>query len=74
LVFKTPPASVLLKKAAGIETASGKVGHESKGKVTKKQVEEIAKTKLPDLNCRDLAAAIKIVEGTARSSGIKIEG
>jgi large subunit ribosomal protein L11 len=50
------------------------VGHESKGKVTKKQVEEIAKTKLPDLNCRDLAAAIKIVEGTARSSGIKIEG
>ncbi|MEY2747193.1 MAG: ribosomal protein [Planctomycetota bacterium] len=74
LVFKTPPASVLLKKAAGIDAATGRTGHETKGKVTKKQVEEIAKTKLPDLNCRDLAAAVKIVEGTARSSGIKIEG
>ena len=74
LVFKTPPAAVLLKKAAGIDAATGRTGHETKGKVTKKQVEEIAKTKLPDLNCRDLAAAIKIVEGTARSSGIKVEG
>ena len=74
LVFKSPPASVLLIKAAGIEKGAGEVGKVTAGKVTRKQVEEIAKLKLKDLNARDLAAAVKIVEGTARSSGIKVEG
>ncbi len=74
LLLKSPPASVLLIKAAGIEKGAGEVGKTTAGKVTKKQVEEIAKTKMKDLNARDLAAAVKIIEGTARSSGIKVEG
>ena len=73
-ILKSPPASVLLKKAAGVEKGAGEVGKETVGKVTKKQVEEIAKTKMKDLNARDLAAAVRIIEGTARSSGIKVEG
>jgi large subunit ribosomal protein L11 len=73
-ILKSPPASVLLKKAAGVEKGAGTVGTQIVGKVTRKQVEEIAKVKMPDLNCRDLAAAMKIVEGTARSSGIQVEG
>ncbi len=73
-ILKSPPASVLLKKAAGVEKGAGTVGTQTVGTVTKKQVEEIAKIKMPDLNCRDMAAAMKIVEGTARSSGIKVEG
>jgi large subunit ribosomal protein L11 len=73
-ILKSPPASVLLKKAAGIQSGAGAVGTQIAGKVTRKQVEEIAKIKMPDLNCRDLAAAMKIVEGTARSSGIQVEG
>jgi large subunit ribosomal protein L11 len=73
-ILKSPPASVLLKKAAGVEKGAGTVGTQTVGKVTRKQVEEIAKVKMPDLNCRDMAAAIKIVEGTARSSGIQVEG
>lgn len=74
-ILKSPPASVLLKRAAKIERASGAVGHEPHvGKVTRAQVEEIAKMKMKDLNCRDVAAAMRIVEGTARSSGIKVEG
>ena len=73
-ILKSPPASVLLKKAAGVESGAGLVGTQIVGKVTKKQVEEIAKTKMADLNARDLAAAVKIIEGTARSSGIKVEG
>ena len=73
-VLKSPPASVLLKKAAGVEKGAGAVGTQTVGKVTRKQVEEIAKTKMADLNCRDMEAAIKIVAGTARSSGIKVEG
>jgi len=74
LLLKSPPASVLLIKAAGIEKGAGEVGKTTVGKVTKKQVEEIAKTKMKDLNARDLAAAVRIIEGTARSSGIKVEG
>ncbi len=65
---------MLLIKAAGIEKGAGEVGKTTVGKVTRKQVEEIAKTKMKDLNARDLAAAVKIIEGTARSSGIKVEG
>jgi large subunit ribosomal protein L11 len=73
-ILKSPPAAVLLKKAAGIERAAGMVGHQVAGKVTKAQVEEIAKIKLKDLNARDIAHACRIIEGTARSSGIKVEG
>jgi large subunit ribosomal protein L11 len=73
-ILKSPPASVLLKKAAGVEKGAGLVGTQTVGTVTRKQVEEIAKTKMADLNCRDMEAAIKIVAGTARSSGIKVEG
>jgi large subunit ribosomal protein L11 len=71
-VTKTPPASVLLFKAAGIEKGSGEPNKSKVGKVTKKQVEEIAKTKLPDLNCTDLQAAIRTIEGSARSAGIDV--
>lgn len=73
-VLKSPPAGVLLKKAAGLESASGTPGHEIKGQVTKAQVEEIAKMKMRDLNARDLGAACRIIEGTARAAGIKVEG
>ena len=73
-ITKTPPASILLKKAAKIDKGSGEPNKNKVGKVSKKQVEEIAKTKMRDLNARDLAAAVKIIEGTARSSGIKVEG
>jgi large subunit ribosomal protein L11 len=73
-ILKSPPASVLLKKAAGVESGAGLVGTQIVGKVTRKQVEEIAKAKMADLNARDMAAAMKIIEGTARSSGIKVEG
>ena len=71
-ITKTPPASVLLLKAAGVEKGSGTPNKEKVGKVTKKQVEEIAKTKLPDLNASDLPGAVRIVEGTARSMGIEV--
>ena len=74
LLLKSPSASVLLIKAAGVEKGAGEVGKVTVGKVTRKQVEEIAKTKMKDLNARDLAAAVRIIEGTARSSGIKVEG
>lgn len=73
-ILKSPPASVLLKRAAKLEKGAGNVGHETVGKVSRAQVEEIAKMKMKDLNCRDIAAAMRIVEGTARSSGIKVEG
>ena len=73
-ITKTPPASILLLKAAGIPKGSGTPNKEKVGKVTKSQVEEIAKTKLPDLNAADLPAAIKVVEGTARSMGIEVVG
>ncbi len=71
-IVKTPPASVLLKKAAGIIKGSGEPNKEKVGKVTPEQVKEIAQTKLPDLNAIDLDGAIKIVEGTARSMGIEV--
>lgn len=71
-VTKTPPASVLLKRAAGIAKGSGEPNKNKVGKVTEKQVEEIARQKRPDLNARDLAAAVATVKGTARSMGIEI--
>jgi len=71
-VTKTPPASVLLKRAAAIAKGSGEPNRNKVGKVTEKQVEEIAKLKLPDLNARDIAAAVATVKGTARSMGIDI--
>lgn len=71
-ITKTPPASILLKKAAGLAKASGTPGKEKIAKVTKAQVREIAKIKMPDLNAPDLERAVRIVEGTARSMGIEI--
>lgn len=71
-VTKTPPASVLLKQAAGIAVASKEPNRTKAGKVTRKQVEEIARTKIPDLNAKDLEGAVRIIEGTARSMGIEI--
>ena len=73
-ITKTPPASVLLKRAAGIAKGSGEPNKNLVGKVTEKQVEEIAKTKLPDLNCDSLESAVKSVAGTARSMGIDVIG
>jgi len=72
--LKSPPAGVLLKKAAGLESAAAAPGHEIKGKVTRAQVQDIAKMKMKDLNARDLDAACRIIEGTARAAGIKVEG
>lgn len=72
-VTKTPPAAVLLKKAAGIESASGKPNVEKVATVTKQQVQEIAELKMPDLNAASLEAAISMVEGTARSMGIVVK-
>jgi large subunit ribosomal protein L11 len=71
-VVKTPPASYLLKKAAGIAKGSGSPNKEKVGKVTSKQIEDIARTKLPDLNAYDIEAAKKIIEGTARNMGLEI--
>ena len=71
-IVKTPPASVLLKKAAGIIKGSGEPNKEKAGKVTPEQVKEIAPTKLPDLNAVTIEGAVKIIEGTARSMGIEI--
>ena len=72
-ITKTPPASMLLKKAAQIAKGSGEPNRAKVGKVTANQIEEIAKIKLPDLNVIDLAGAIRIIEGTARSMGIEVE-
>jgi large subunit ribosomal protein L11 len=72
-ITKTPPASILIKKAAGIVKGSGTPNKEKVGKITKGQIEEIARTKQPDLNAIDLEGAVKIIEGTARSMGIDIE-
>lgn len=71
-VVKTPPASYLLKKAAGIAKGSGAPNKDKVGKVTRKQIEEIARIKLPDLNAYDVEAAAKIIEGTARNMGLEI--
>lgn len=73
-VTKTPPASVLLLKAAKAEKGSAVPNKVKVGTVTRKQIEEIAKLKLPDLNCVDLDAAIRTIEGTARNMGIEIKG
>ena len=71
-IMKTPPASVLLKKAANLAKGSGEPNREKVGEVTVAQVKEIAEIKMPDLNAVDLEAAMRIVEGTARSMGIRI--
>ncbi len=73
-VKKTPPASVLLKKAAGIDKGSSVPNRDKVGKVTRVQLEEIAKTKQPDLSAWDLEQAVKIIAGSARSMGIETEG
>jgi large subunit ribosomal protein L11 len=73
-ITKTPPAAVLLKKAAGIEKGSGTPNKEKKGKVTEKQVREIATQKMPDLNAASVESAIKSIKGTARSMGIEVVG
>jgi large subunit ribosomal protein L11 len=73
-VTKTPPASILLKKAAGIASGSSNPNTKKVGKVTRAQIEEIANTKMQDLNAGSLEAAVSIIAGTARSAGIEVEG
>jgi len=71
-ITKTPPASTLLLKAAGVEKGSGEPNRNKVGKVTREQVKEIANTKMEDLNAMDIEAAMRIIEGTARSMGIEV--
>ncbi|NEO04990.1 MAG: 50S ribosomal protein L11 [Moorea sp. SIO1F2] len=71
-ILKTPPASVLIKKAAGIEKGSAQPNRTRVGSLTRTQLQEIAQTKMPDLNANDIEAAMKIVEGTARNMGVAI--
>lgn len=73
-IIKTPPASFLLLKAAGLKGGSGRPNTEKVGKVKRSQVEDIAKTKLPDLTASNLDAAVRTISGTARSMGIEVEG
>jgi len=73
-ITKTPPAAVLLKKAAGLAKGSGEPNRNKVGKVTRKQVEDIAKLKMPDLNAASAEAAVATIMGTARSMGIDVEG
>lgn len=73
-ITKTPPAPVLLKKAAGIQSGSGRPNTDKVGKVTRAQIEEIAKTKEPDMNAANLEAAVRSIAGTARSMGLDVEG
>ena len=73
-ITKTPPAAILLLRAAGIPKGSGVPNKTKVGSVTSQQVEEIARTKMPDLNAASLAAAVKTVEGTARSMGLEVKG
>jgi large subunit ribosomal protein L11 len=72
-ILKTPPASVLIKKAAGIERGSGEPQKVKVGSITRQQLREIAETKMPDLNANDVEAAMNIVEGTARNMGVTIK-
>ena len=72
-ITKTPPASILLKRAAGLAKGSGEPNKNKVGKVTRAQIEEIAKTKMPDLNANSLESASRIIEGSARSIGIEID-
>ena len=71
-ITKTPPAAVLLKKAAGLDKGAAEPGKETKGEVTRAQVQEIAQLKMPDLTSASIEAAVKTVEGTARSLGLKV--
>ena len=73
-ITKTPPAAVLLLRAAGVQKGSGEPNRNKVANVTKSQVEEIAKTKMPDLNAASMEAAMRIIEGTARSMGITVDG
>ncbi|MBS1152666.1 MAG: ribosomal protein [Myxococcaceae bacterium] len=73
-ITKTPPAAILLARAAGVAKGSGVPNRNKVGTVTRKQVEEIARTKMPDLNAADLEGAMRTVEGTARSMGIEVQG
>lgn len=73
-ITKTPPATVLLKKAAGVDKGSGQPNANKVGKVTRAQLEEIAKVKMPDLNAADLDGAVRIIAGSARSMGLDVEG
>jgi len=73
-ILKTPPASVLLRKALGIEKGSGTPNTQKVGKVTRKQLEEIARKKMPDLTAADLDAAVRTIAGSARSMGVDVEG
>ncbi len=73
-ITKTPPAAVLLKKAAGLETASGEPNKKKVGKVTREQVREIAELKMQDLNASSIEAAMRMIEGTARSMGVEVVG
>lgn len=71
-VLKTPPASVLIQKAAGVERGSGEPNRKKVGSITRAQLREIAQTKMPDLNANDIEAAMRIVEGTARNMGVTV--
>lgn len=71
-ILKTPPASVLIQKAAGIDKGSGEPNRHQVGKITQEQLREIAQTKMPDLNANDVEAAMKIVAGTARNMGVAV--
>jgi large subunit ribosomal protein L11 len=73
-ITKTPPATVLIKKAIGLESGSGVPNKDKVGKITRKQLEEIAKVKMPDLNCHDLDAAVRMIAGSARQMGVDVEG
>ena len=73
-IMKTPPASVLIRKAIGIEKGSGAPNTAKVGKITRKQIEEVATTKQPDLTAADLEAAVRTIAGTARSMGVDVEG
>jgi large subunit ribosomal protein L11 len=73
-ITKTPPAAYLLKQAAGIDTGSGEAHRQKVGSVSREQVEEIARTKMPDLNAANVDGAMRIVEGSARSMGITVDG
>ena len=72
-ILKTPPAAILLKKAAGLEKGSSEPNKQKVGAITRQQLQEIAETKMPDLNCNNIEAAMKVVEGTARNMGITLK-
>jgi large subunit ribosomal protein L11 len=73
-ILKTPPASVLIKKALGIDKGSSQPNKDKVGRITRKQLEEIAKLKMPDLNTSDMDAAVRIIAGSARNMGVEVEG